>query len=118
MSDDVERVLRQASESDTRFQYDIIKGLAESIRQQTTLMHDIQTELKDVATRLARIEANKISEEVARLAVKVETLEVDLHRRQGAVGVGTWLLKSPVFAYIAAVATAVIAFVSRTDGAK
>lgn len=86
---------------DIRFGYQVIADLAASVRQMTTAMADIQKTQVGMLERLARIEANRVNEDVARLDVrfeaiwnKVDTLEQDRDRRDGASrftrGIITW----------------------------
>lgn len=109
-----DRVLSQPDEdSEQRFRYEIIRNLAESIRQQTTQLSDIQNQMHNMSDRLTRIEANKVSEEVALLRSEVDSLKADRQRREGVLSVGSWLFKSPVIAWIAAAAVAVAAVIGR-----
>jgi len=85
--------LFQGDANDTRFQFKIIEGLAESIRQITGQMADMQKTQVDMLIRLARIEENKVGETVAKLEATVEgfgqrvnVLETDKDRRDGALG--------------------------------
>jgi hypothetical protein len=80
-------------EADTRFQYEIIKGLAESVRQMATSMGDLQKTQIDMLVRLARLEENKVGDELvtmkattAALTIRVDALESDKDRRDGAMG--------------------------------
>jgi len=89
---------RGSSEADTRFQYDVIKGLAESVRQMAQNMADLQKTQVDMLVRLARLEENKVGEELiamkaetAALAIRVDVLESAEDRRKGAYNVFTWL---------------------------
>jgi hypothetical protein len=80
-------------EADTRFQYEIIKGLAESVRQMAASMSDLQKTQIDMLVRLARLEENKVGDELiamrattAALSIRVDALESDKDRRDGAIG--------------------------------
>lgn len=86
-----DRVISQ--EADTRFQYDIIKGLAESVRQMATNMADLQKTQIDMLVRLARLEENKVGDELltmkastVALTLRIDALERDKDRRDGALG--------------------------------
>jgi len=92
----------QQSPEGIRFQFEIIKSLGESVRQQTQALADLHTQQTEILIRLERIEANKINEQVAALQAKVEVLEADRLRRDGASGVIHALLKSPVVGWIVA----------------
>jgi hypothetical protein len=89
---------------DIRFQFEIIKSLGESVRQQTQALADLHTQQTEILIRLERIEANKINEHVAALQAKVELLEADRLRRDGASGVIHAVLRSPVVGWIVAAA--------------
>ena len=92
----------QQTPDDIRFQFEIIKSLGESVRQQTQALTDLHTQQTEILIRLERIEANKINEQVAAIQAKVEVLEADRLRRDGASGVIHTLLKSPVIGWIVA----------------
>lgn len=62
--------------NDIRFQFDVIKSLAENVR----VMNETQTK---VLERLARIEAREVNEIVSNLQAKVEKLEQLENRRAG-----------------------------------
>jgi len=97
----------QPTAEDTRFQFEIIKGLGESVRQQTVAMVEIQRIQLDMVERLSRIEARDHTEAYARLEAKVTRLEEERIRREGATGILNAILKSPVIAWFAAAAVAV-----------
>ncbi len=61
---------------DVRFQFDVIKQLAESVR----MMTDTQTKMLE---RLARIEEQRTHEAVASLMGRIAVLEADLNKRTG-----------------------------------
>lgn len=94
----------QQTPGDIRFQFEIIKSLGESVRQQTQALTDLHTQQTEILIRLERIEANKINEQVAALQAKVEVLEADRLRRDGASGVIHAVLRSPVVGWIVAAA--------------
>lgn len=80
-------------EADTRFQYDVIKGLAESVRQMANNMADLQKTQVDMLVRLARLEENKVGDELVTmkaatvaLTLRIDALERDKDRRDGAMG--------------------------------
>ena len=108
MADDPFRSLFQGADpSDTRFQFEVIKGLSESIRQQSASterlasgMADMQKTQVGMLERLARLEANKVGETVARVETlvgvldgRVDALLRDKDRRDGATGVFGFFLK-------------------------
>lgn len=80
-------------ERDTRFQYEIIKDVSASIRRLADSMSEMQRTQVTMLERLAALEANKVSESVAALAVELKTLDDrvdtlfrDKDRRDGAIG--------------------------------
>jgi len=82
-----------SAEADTRFQYDVIKNLADSVRQMATNMADLQKTQIDMLVRLARLEENKVGDELVAmkastvaLSIRVDALESDKDRRDGALG--------------------------------
>lgn len=95
-----DRIASGGDPNDTRFQFEIIKGLSESIRQQSTSierlavgMADMQKTQVGMLERLAKLEANRVAEVVAEVRVDVSTLEstvkslvADQNRREGAIG--------------------------------
>lgn len=86
--------------NDLRFQFKVIEGLSESIRQQSaaterlaTGMADIQRTQVGMLERLARLEANKFGEALAKMEIgqaemdrKIDVLMKDKDRRDGALG--------------------------------
>lgn len=84
MVEDVLRVLHQGDPSDTRFQFEIIKGLSESIRDLAKGMRDVQSTQVNMLERLARLEANTVGETVGKLEERINILESDKDRRDGA----------------------------------
>lgn len=89
MPDDT-RSLFQGSVEDIRFQFEVIKNLAESVRQQTEVIRGIQTTQVNMLERLAKIEANRINETVAKLEekfesalTKIDALETERDLREG-----------------------------------
>jgi uncharacterized coiled-coil protein SlyX len=84
--------------ADLRFQYDVIKNLAESVREQSRVMAGIQSTQMTMLERLAKIESNRVNEDVAKLDVKVshiaertDKLEADKDRRDGAYSAFDWI---------------------------
>lgn len=45
-----------------------------------------------------------IKQSLSKLEGRLTTLEIDKHRRDGAMGFGSWLMKSPLVAWLAAAA--------------
>lgn len=63
--------------NDVRFQFEVIKSLADSVREMGTT----QTRMLE---RLARIEEHRTNEEVAKVKTRLEVLEAEKLRRDGA----------------------------------
>jgi hypothetical protein len=59
-------------ESDLRFQFEVIKNLAESVRQQSEVLRGVQTTQITMLERLAKIESNRINETVAKLEERTD----------------------------------------------
>jgi len=81
--------------SETAFQYKIIEGLSESIRELAKSMADMQRTQVGMLERLAKLEANRVGEVVGEVKVsldsaikRIDALEQDKDRRDGA---GTFL---------------------------
>lgn len=86
--------------NDLRFQFKVIEGLSESIRQQSaaterlaTGMADIQRTQVSMLERLAKLEANKFGEALVKAETKVDEMDKridalfrDKDRRDGAMG--------------------------------
>jgi len=78
------------SEGDLRFQFEIIKQLAQSIQSLTETVRGVQQTQITMLERLARIESNRVNEDVARLQLimesqdkRIDILEQDKDRRDG-----------------------------------
>ncbi len=84
-------------EGDLRFQFEVIKNLSESVRQIAAGMADMQRTQVGMLERLAKIESNRVNEDVADLRARhdslngrVDALERDKDHRDG----GSALLKA------------------------
>lgn len=86
MSEETIRVLHQGDPNDTRFQFEVIKQLAESVRG----MGENQTKILE---RLARIEEQRVHESVAKLHARIDVLEKDKDLRDGANGFRDAIMK-------------------------
>lgn len=87
MSEDPFRVLYQGGDpNDTRFQFEIIKGLSESIRQMAEQMGHLQRTQVSMLERLATLEAGKVGARMDAMGVKIDALFKDKDRRDGALG--------------------------------
>lgn len=76
MGEDTLRVLHQGDPNDTRFQFEVIKSMADSLRS----MGDTQTKMLE---RLARIEEHRVHEAVGKLQQRVDQLEQERDIREG-----------------------------------
>jgi hypothetical protein len=70
------RIMHQSDANDTRFQFEVIKSLADSVR-------DMGTTQTKMLERLARIEEHRIHEAVGKLQGRVDELEREKDRRDG-----------------------------------
>lgn len=88
----------QGDPNDTRFQFEVIKQLADSIRE----MNTTQTRILE---RLARIEEQRVHEIAVKLSARIGILEEKETRREGAYTVFSWLrIWGPVlFSFFAAI---------------
>ncbi|KQM18374.1 hypothetical protein [Novosphingobium sp. Leaf2] len=85
------------TESDTRFQFEVIKQLAESVRVNGEVMRDMQATQVVILERLARIEEQRVHEAVSALAVRVDALERTHDEQRGAMGaIGALRVWGPV----------------------
>lgn len=103
--------------SDVRFQFEVIRQLAESVRQQTAALSRMQEQMAGMAERMARMESNRIHDDVDRLqqtlaeeTKRVDALMRDKDRRDGALGAAAWLHRSAPWAWIAAAVAAGVAW--------
>ena len=112
-----DRLLSMGDPNDVRFQFEVVRQLAESIRQQTSTLTRMQEQMAAMSERLARIEANRVHEDVERLRAslveetkRVDALMRDKDRRDGAIGAWTWLQRSAPWAAIATAGAAILAW--------
>lgn len=89
-----------ATPEDTRFQFEVIKNLGESVRALADRIQQQSDHMHEALLRLERIEAKETAEVVARLEKRLAVLEADKHKRDGAQGVLAGIFKSPVLAWI------------------
>lgn len=85
-SDVVRSFFQGSPEEEERFKYKVIEGLAESIRQLTGQMADLQRTQVNMLERLAALEASKFAASIDDLEGKVAALLRDKDRRDGAIG--------------------------------
>lgn len=64
----------QSSENDTRFQFEIIKQLAENGRVLAQSLKEVQGTQVVMLERLVRIESNTVNESVAKLETRVDVM--------------------------------------------
>lgn len=79
--------------NDTRFQFEVVKQLAESVRVQGEVMRDVQQAMTQMLERLARIEEHKVHESVSALALRVDAIERQHDIEKGAAGVRDAIMK-------------------------
>lgn len=91
-------LLQGGSEADLRFQFEVIKQLSDSVRQSVEATRDVARNVADmqktqvtVSERLAKLESNRVNEQVAKMeerldgaCARVDKLEQDKDRRDGA----------------------------------
>lgn len=101
-SEDPLAIYQQPGEpaDEARFRYEIIKGLAESVRELTKGVASMQETQVSMLQRLATLEANKVGIEirdikagVAALIIKVDALESIRDKAEGRNSTLTWFLK-------------------------
>lgn len=90
----------ERSPDDIRFQFEIIKELAASVREQTRHLTRMQEQQTDIIARLERIESKETAEQLAACMARVELLEADYHRRTGRDTFLAAVFKSPLVAWI------------------
>jgi hypothetical protein len=82
---------------------DNLKRLNEGQAEQTRTLHSIDL-------RLTKIESNSVNTKVTELATKVDALESDRDKRDGAITFGNWLLRyGPLLAAVIAIMIVVLA---------
>ena len=88
------------AEGDLRFQFEVIRNLSESVRQSTDATRDLAKNMAEMQKtqvsmleRLAKLEANRVNESVAKVEERldgackaIDKLEADKDRRDGAAG--------------------------------
>jgi chromosome segregation ATPase len=93
-----------------------IDGLNHSIRKQfEELESRINRRIEDSASQL-RSEIMTLTGQLASANVKIALLESNELRRQGALSVGGWLLKSPFVGWLAALLALAAAMLARDRG--
>jgi uncharacterized small protein (DUF1192 family) len=99
---------------DIRFQFEIVKHLAESVRLQTEQIQALVSQSHTVMVKLERMEAKEIDTQVAELRAEIEVLKAAHNQRKGANSVFAAVWKSPAVAWIiGAAATAYALFSGR-----
>lgn len=92
------------SPDDLRFQFDVIKELAASVRELTKHMSRLQDQTAEALIRLERIEAREHTEQIAALKAEIEVLKNDYQRRVGRDGFIAGIFKSPLLAWVVVIA--------------
>ena len=119
-----ERLLDMGDPTDARFQFEILRSLAESVKLQTTALGELQKQTNAISERLARIESNRIHDDVAQLRIdvgketaRIEALMRDKDRRDGALGAWTWLQRTAPWGAVAGAGAAAVAGAAVAAGA-
>ncbi len=87
---------------------EVLRSISDRQKETATILAGVQDEIRgvreqvqDTRERVIRIESNQLDRTVANLAEKVESngkridaLEADKDRRDGAIGLGNWALRS------------------------
>jgi|SRR5690349_14923982 len=76
----------------------------EAFRQIADGIKGLNTDMRDVRERLIRIESNQLDRTVQEHTTRITALETDKNRRDGAMGFGGWLLKSPIVGWLVGMA--------------
>lgn len=85
--------------------------LGEVKGQLREVVHSVNNMSQKIDALAGRVAASSnIPGDLAALDVRVTALETDKHKRDGAMGFGGWLLKSPLVGWLATAAVAVWAF--------
>lgn len=91
--------------------------LGEVRGQLREIIHDMNNQSAERATmarQLAKLES--VPDRLGAIETRLNALETDKHRRDGAMGFGSWLLKSPLVGWIAGAGIAVWAYVRGVFG--
>jgi chromosome segregation ATPase len=78
-----------------------LRQIADGNKKLNSVLEGMQAEVRDVRERVIRIESNRIEtdiedlkERVHEAEVKIDALEADKNRREGAIGAGDWFIRS------------------------
>ena len=103
--------------NDTRLHYEIVRQLAQSVREQTTALLRMQEQLATISERLVKIESNRLHDDVERLrsdlyaeTARVDALMRDKDRRDGAISAWEWIQRSAPWAAILAAGAGLVAW--------
>lgn len=97
---------------DLRFQYEIVKHLADSVRQQTEAIGKISAQASEMLIRLERIEAKEVDARLVRLSDEVKMLRAESDQRKGANSVFRAVFRSPAVAWLFGAAVTIYAFIT------
>lgn len=84
----------------------------EAFRQIADGIKHLNTDMRDVRERLIRIESNQLDRTVKSHSDRIDALERDRDKKQGAEGVLLAVLKSPVVGWVVGVVIAAWAIVN------
>lgn len=92
---------------DLRFQYKVIEGQSQSIREMTSALMDQQKTLGDIVQRLVRIESNGVDGRVKALELAVQQLQDERNQRAGMGRIMDYVFKSPLIGWLAGAGAAI-----------
>lgn len=78
------------------------------LREAIHNMSNQSMKIDAIGEKLAKLDG--VPDQLAKLDERIASLEADRYRRDGAMGFGGWLLKSPVVAWMAAAAVTAWAY--------
>lgn len=93
--------------SDQRFAYEVIRNLGDSIRALTANVNGLQTSNREILEKVSTMEAQGLLERIAKLELKLETMEKQELKSEGLREALSWFFKSPLIIWLAGLAFAV-----------
>lgn len=77
-----------------QFQIEALRQITDNLRRLNDNIAEQTKTLHAVDLRLTKIESNSVNSKVAALEDKVDSLERDRDKRDGATGLATWVFKN------------------------
>ncbi len=77
-----------------QFEIEALRQITDNLRRLNDKSEEQSKVLHSIDSRLIRIESNKLEPAVEELIVKVDALERDKHRRDGAISAWEWVFKN------------------------